>query len=168
MKDYIRRMEHELVEIPEATWACYSLEMNMMKDRTAEVWKTFMPLFAQIPGKVNLQKISIQNYGGAFDIHSFTPETLFMRGAAVEISGEQELPTPLETLKFRGGLYLKTRYKGLPQNAVTFFQKLYLEVLPQMKLQPDNRIQFELLLPNYSPENPDSEEDVFIPVRPML
>jgi AraC family transcriptional regulator len=61
-----------------------------------------------------------------------------------------------------GGLFAVFSHKG-PDSSI--FQYIYTQWLPQSGYVLDNRPHFEKLPSGYIPGHPDSEEEIYIPIR---
>jgi len=139
--------------------------MSLADNKTAALWGRFMPRRKEIRQAANSVLYSLQLYPpGYFTI--FRPETEFEKWAAVEVTDSTFIPPGMELLEVQGGLYAVFPYKGLPSAAAPFFQQLFSNWLPASGYEPDDRPHFELLGEKYRNNDPDSEEEIWIPVRP--
>ena len=71
----------------------------------------------------------------------------------------------MDTLTIEEGLYAVFTYTGEAKNAVTFFDAIYNLWLPNSEYETENRPQFEILGSKYKQNSPDSEEEIWIPIR---
>jgi AraC family transcriptional regulator len=71
----------------------------------------------------------------------------------------------MEPLEIPEGLYAVFHYKGDQKNAADFFRKIYTEWLPNSGYVLDHRPQFEILGGKYKTNDPNSEEEIWIPVK---
>lgn len=71
----------------------------------------------------------------------------------------------METVEIQEGLYAVFKYKGDQSGIASFFNSIYTEWLPSSNYQLDNRPQFEILGDKYKNGNPNSEEEIWIPVK---
>jgi AraC family transcriptional regulator len=95
----------------------------------------------------------------------FSPLTEFDKWAAVLVSDHAPVPTGMEILTIPAGLYAVFIYKGPASAGAAFFQYIYGRWIPGSEYELDNRPHFEVLGDKYKNEHPDSEEEVWIPVR---
>lgn len=96
----------------------------------------------------------------------FAPTTTFEKWAVVEVSDTDSIPTGMESYNLPGGQYAVFHHKGPASAAPQVFQRIFGVWLPGSEFELDGREHFELLPENYSPIDPEAEEEIFIPVRP--
>lgn len=72
----------------------------------------------------------------------------------------------MECLILPGGLYAVFQYRGTSETAVETFQYIFGTWIPASDFELDARPHFELLDENYRNDHPESEEEIWIPVRP--
>ncbi|WAC02027.1 GyrI-like domain-containing protein [Lacinutrix neustonica] len=65
----------------------------------------------------------------------------------------------------QGGLYAVFRYKGLVQDFSKLLQYIFTEWMPKSQYTLDHRAHFQVLGEHYKKDSPDSQEDVYIPIR---
>jgi AraC family transcriptional regulator len=71
----------------------------------------------------------------------------------------------MESLILRGGKYAVFLHQG-PANAFqSAFQHIFGNWLPNSEFDLDSREQFEILPPGYRPDDPNAEEEGWIPVK---
>lgn len=63
------------------------------------------------------------------------------------------------------GQYAVFHYKGSHNNGFDVFSYIFGEWLPASGYELDDRPHFELLGPKYKNGDPDSEEEIWIPIR---
>jgi len=130
--------------------------------RAFELWSSFMSRRKEIRNAIGTDLFNVQINPENFD---FQPNTPFVKWAAVEVSGLEEIPNDMEALEIQEGLYAVFNYKGDQQGAATFFNSIYTEWLPNSDYELDNRPQFEILGEKYKNNDPNSEEEIWIPVK---
>lgn len=94
----------------------------------------------------------------------FKPTNEFERWAAVEVSDYDEVPFGLETFDLPEGQYAVFDYKGLNTDSA-IYQYIFKQWLPQSAYQLDQRPHFEVLGEKYKNNDPESEEEIWIPIR---
>lgn len=141
------------------------LSMSMADNRTAELWRSFMPLHTGIPNKVNTDLISMQVYDASYSFVHFNPSATFTKWAAVEINNLDTIPDGMEAFTLPNGLYAVFVYKGNPIQAAPFFQYIFGVWLPSSNYVLDNRPHFEVLGDKYKNNDDSSEEEVWIPIK---
>ncbi|MEJ1222163.1 GyrI-like domain-containing protein [Sediminicola sp. 1XM1-17] len=144
------------------------LQMSLSKDRTPMLWQNFMPYRNSIKHRTSSALISLQDYKNPFCLQDFTTTTEFDKWAAVEVSKVQDLPENMETYTISGGLYAVFTYVGTPQGFRNFLSDIYNEWFPSADYILDHRPHFEILGDKYRNNHPDSEEEVWIPVKKKI
>jgi len=139
------------------------LEMSFAPYRIAELWQTFMPRRHEIKNHLNKDLMSLVVYPPAH-FADFKPTNTFERWAAVEVSGFEQVPEGMETFVLEGGLYAVFDYKGLNTDTSIFLYILG-SWLPASEYTLDDRPHFEVLGSKYKNMDPDSEEEIWIPVK---
>jgi AraC family transcriptional regulator len=155
-------MQPTFKTIPSKKLIGMKLVMSFADNKTGQLWQRFMPRRKEIQNNLSTDLFSLQVYPPDFD---FDPNTQFEKWAAVEVSGLEDVPDQLETFLLSGGLYAVFQYKGLNTDT-RIFQYIFGEWLPTSAYQPDNRPHFEVLGEKYKNGSPDSEEEIWIPVKP--
>lgn len=155
-------MQPALKTIPAKKLIGMKLTMSFADNKTGLLWHGFMPKRREIKNNLTADLISLQIYPAGFD---FGPNTQFEKWAAVEVSDFINIPDPMETFLLPGGLYSVFQYKGSSTDT-RIFQYIFGEWLPNSAYQLDNRPHFEVLGEKYKNASPDSEEEIWIPVKP--
>lgn len=141
-----------------------SITMSFAANTTHELWHGFMSSRAEVPHVVGHELYSLQQYGVDF-FRSFNPNTVFRKWAAVEVSAVSEIPEGMEHVTLEGGMYAVFDYKGDTKNAANTFQYIFGVWLPQSPYELDDRLHFEVLGEKYKNGDPNSEEEIWIPIR---
>lgn len=141
------------------------LTMSLQENRTFELWSSFMPLRNQIKNGLGSDKFSMQVYEKDFDYNQFTPQTIFQKWAAVEVSDFENIPDNFETYILKGGLYAVFNYKGKPENASETFYYIFKTWLPNSEYEVDKREHFEILGEKYLRDDDNSEEEIWVPIK---
>jgi len=74
----------------------------------------------------------------------------------------------MESYTLTGGLYAVFIHKGAASTGPKTFKYIFGTWLPNSDFILDNRPHFEILGKKYIHEDPDSEEEVWIPVKPKI
>jgi AraC family transcriptional regulator len=138
--------------------------MSYSNNKTLELWRSFMPRRNEIRHMPGNELFSLQIYPPIF-FESFNPDTEFEKWAAIEVTDYTNIPHGMETLTLTGGLYAGFLYKGAASASTSTFQYILGPWLANSEYLLDNRPHFELLGENYKNEDPDSEEEIWIPVK---
>ena len=157
-------MTPKIVSIPAKKLIGYSIEMSLLDNQTQTIWQLFMPRLKEIKNAVSADLYSLQNYPEDY-FTNFTPETIFTKWAAVEVKNFENIPEGFEKLEIPSGKYAVFLHKGNTEMFAKTAQYIYTEWLPNSGFQLDNKPHFEVLGDNYlGHENPESEEEVWIPI----
>jgi AraC family transcriptional regulator len=93
-------------------------------------------------------------------------ETKFKTMAAYEVADFEHVPAGMETLKVGNGKYALFTYKGAAPGVKDFYGNIFSVWLPENKLEMDMRSDFEVYDERFvGPMNPESEWDIYIPVK---
>jgi AraC family transcriptional regulator len=154
-------MQPSLKTIPSKKLVGMKLVMSFADNKTGQLWQRFMPKRNEIRNNLTTDLISLQIYLPGFD---FSPNTPFEKWAAIEVSDFEHVPDGMESLLLPEGLYAVFHYKGSSMDT-RIFQYIFGEWLPKSGYQLDNRPHFEVLGAKYKNASPDSEEEIWIPVK---
>jgi AraC family transcriptional regulator len=139
--------------------------MSFSNDRTRELWQGFMPRIKTITNAIGTDLYCLQVYPSTMDFKSFDPITSFDKWAAVEIASADTLPDNMEKLVVKEGLYAVFLHKGAAVTGPVTFTYIFTEWLPSSVYLLDDRPHFEILGEKYKNDQPDSEEEIWIPVK---
>lgn len=139
------------------------LKMSLADDRTGELWRAFMPRRREIANARSDDKFSVQVYREPLRMGDLCQE--FEKWAAVEVADFTEIPAGMENFVLSGGLYAVFHYRGMPGDA-RIFVHIFTEWLPASGFVLDDRPHFEVLGEKYRNGAPDSEEEIWIPIKP--
>ena len=120
----------------------------------------------EIKNSIGTDLFSVQVYSPTTIFENFTPHTPFEKWAAVEVSDFNTIPDGMEAYTLTGGLYAVFLHKGAAGTAPETFQYIFTEWLPASEYLFDNsRAQFEIMGEKYKNNHPDSEEEVWVPIK---
>lgn len=145
-----------------------SLAMSYTNNRTGELWRSFMPRKREIQHVIGSALYSMQIYNGIFDFKNLNPTDTFTKWAAVEVSDFEQTPENMECYTLKGGLYAVFTHRGPASAFMPTFQYIFEEWLPNSEYEVDDREHFELLGEKYKNESPDSEEEIWVPIKARL
>lgn len=158
-------MEPTIETVPPKRLVGIRLRMSLEKNRTAELWQNFMPRRGEISNRTDSSYISMQVHDSV-GTNQFSPAKKFEKWVAVEVFTHGRIPDGMESYRLSGGEYAVFHHKGPASDAPQVFQHIFDVWLPGSEFELDSREHFELLPENYSPIDPDAEEDIYIPIRP--
>ena len=141
------------------------LTMSFSQNKTGALWQGFMPRQADIRGKLDEKFYSVEVYPpGFFD--DFKPTTEFEKWAGVEVNNSSEQPKDIEFLTIPAGLHAVFTHQGPASAGPKTYQYIFGVWLPNSDYLIDDRPHFALMDEKYKHEEADSEEDIYIPVKP--
>ena len=147
--------ERKLIGIP--------MNMSLADNRTVLLWATFMPRRKEILNSVISELYSLQIYPKDYFLN-FNPAKEFEKWAAIEVTDFASVPKGMMTFNLQEGLYSVFNYKGLNTDH-RIFEYIFSEWIPTSGYQLDSRPHFELLGNKYRNGDPESEEEIWIPVK---
>lgn len=139
------------------------MTMSLVDNQTGMLWRSFMTNRKQVKHASLDELFSVQVYSNSY-FSAFNPHILFEKWAAIEVSEVSDLPVDMELLSIPPGLYAVFHYKGLSSDP-TVFEYIYNNWLPNSNFELENRPHFEVLGRKYQNNHPESEEEIWIPVR---
>lgn len=156
-------MNPTIITFPTTKFIGTNLSFTYADYRAFELWSSFMPRRKEIQNTIGSELYNIQINPKDFD---FNPNTPFVKWAAVAVSSFDFIPNEMETIEIPAGLYAVFHYKGSNVGAAGFFYKIFTEWLPKSNYQLDDRPHFEILGEKYKYNDSNSEEDIYIPIKP--
>ena len=141
------------------------MRVTLSDNKIFELWRSFMPRRKEIKNIKSPDLFSIRINDKGFEIKSFTKDTEFERWAAIEVLNYDTIPEDMEAFTLPGGLYAVFLHKGAASSGPATFQYIFETWLPESVYIIDERPQFEVLGEKYKNEDPDSEEEIWIPIK---
>lgn len=138
--------------------------MSLAADTTPELWRGFMQQRHVLPASE--VRYSLQLYPPGY-FANFSSETLFEKWAAQEVVAPHcAVPAGFETLALAGGLYAVFLHRGPASHGPATFRYIFTSWLPASGYVLDGRPHFELLGEKYRNGGLDSEEEIWLPIKP--
>jgi AraC family transcriptional regulator len=141
------------------------MQMCFSANKTFELWRSFMPDRLSVKNKKSDYLYSVEVYPSGF-FSNYNPDNIFEKWAAIEVTGFDEIPANMETLTVPSGLYAVFIHKGPASKGPETYQYIFMDWLPASDYQVDNRPHFAVMGEKYKHEAEDSEEEIWIPVKP--
>src|SRR5688500_13920920 len=157
-------MEPRIEHLREKKLAGIRMTMSLAVNRTGELWRTLMPRRKEITNKIGADLYSLQIYPEKY-FEAFDPRREFEKWALVEVRDFSDLPDGLESFSLPGGLYAVFLHRGPASQGPGTFEYIFTDLLPRSQYVLDDRPHFEILGEKYKIEDPDSEEEIWIPVK---
>ncbi|SFR31481.1 AraC family transcriptional regulator [Robiginitalea myxolifaciens] len=155
----------EIRTLPQTLLVGHYLEMNVLSDRTRELWMGFGPQIKQIAHRANPNRYSLEVYPDPDYFNDFDPNKKFQKWAAVAVTRAEDLPVGIEVLDLTEGQYAVFTYRQRMAPPQEFYRRIYMEWLPQSGLKLAHRPHIAIMGPEYDPTDPDSDETLWIPVQ---
>lgn len=154
-------MKPRIEILQEKTLVGNNIKMSIANNKTGLLWGQFAPRIKEIQNRVSTDKISLQLYPSSY-FDRFDPTCEFEKWASVEVDNTNQIPSGMESLVLPGGLYAVFDHKG---SDISIFEYIYSEWMPNSIYELDDRPHFEVLGKKYKNNDPNSEEEIWIPVR---
>tara|TARA_Y100000385_G_scaffold273248_1_gene314934 strand:- start:154 stop:633 length:480 start_codon:yes stop_codon:yes gene_type:complete len=159
-------METEIIQFEKITLVGIKISTSLSEDKTFNLWNSFMKRVSEIKGRKDENYYSVQRYPNDADMSSFTPITVFEKWAAVAVKDIANIPAGMESVQIDAGTYAKFRHKGVATDFFRTSQYIYGTWLPSSGYDLRTAHHFEIMSSDYKgPNDPDSEEDVYIPIK---
>jgi AraC family transcriptional regulator len=140
------------------------MRMSLAANKTGELWRSFVPRRSEITNNLTRDLISMQIYSPGY-FAEFKPTNEFQKWATVEVTDFDKVPSEMETFILPAGLYAVFDYTG-SSNDPSIFQYIFGTWLPRSAYDLDDRPHFEILGEKYKNDDPTSEEEIWIPIKP--
>ena len=141
------------------------MTMSLTKNKTRELWNKFMMNRKEITNAIGPELYSIQLLDPDYYEH-FNPDNEFEKWATIEVADFNSIPQGMETITLTGGLYAVFVHQGAASTGSRTFQYIFETWLPHSDYVLDNRPHFEILGEKYKNDHPDSEEEIWLPIKP--
>jgi AraC family transcriptional regulator len=158
-------MQPRIETLPEKKFIGKKIMTSFSNNKTFELWKSFMPCLREIQNNVGSELYSIEVYEPSF-FETFNPEAKFEKWAAVEVTHFDTIPGNMETITSPEGLYAVFIHKGSAIEGRKTYQYIFSNWLPQSEFKLDTRPHFAVMGSKYRNDDPESEEELWIPIVP--
>ncbi len=156
----------EIIEMEPKKLVGISLHTSLADDKTALLWKRFMKYKKNITNAKSDDLFSVQVYDEGFMSGQFNSQSVYEKWAALEVEDYSDLQENMKGLKLPGGLYAVFTHEGTSKEFAETAKFIFDEWIPASEYSLDNRPHFEVLGEEYKgPENPDSKEKIWIPIK---
>jgi AraC family transcriptional regulator len=152
--------------LPKSTFVGLSActDMVTMPAVTMGLWRSFMPIRHQITNVEGIELYSFEEFPADY-FNSYNPEANFTKWAAVKVSDIENLPPTLSILEVPEGLYAVFLHKGPQDEGAKTYQYIFGEWMRQSDYAVDDRPHFAVMDEKYKPNEVDSEEEIWVPVK---
>jgi AraC family transcriptional regulator len=159
-----KELEPGIKILPEKKFVGKRKKMSLADNKTRELWQGFMPRRKEIKNNMGSELYSIERYEPLY-FRNFNPHKEFEKWAAVEVTDFNSVPDDLGTLIIPSGLYAVFLYRGAASKGSDMYQYIFGTWLPDSGFKLDNRPHFAVMGEKYKNEDPDSEEEIWIPIK---
>ncbi|MDI1353819.1 MAG: GyrI-like domain-containing protein [bacterium] len=157
-------MAPRIMTSPLRTLVGKRLTTALVQNSTFELWNGFMRQQKEISNRINGAFLSVEIYDPASEFEKFTKHTKFEKWAAVEVSNHLSIPVGMEPLVIKEGLYAVFIHRGPARDGARLFDFIFKEWIPASEYTVDQRPHFEIMTEKYRHEDPDSEEELWVPI----
>jgi AraC family transcriptional regulator len=123
-----------------------------------------MPQLKEVQNRVDENLYNLKIFE-ELDQMRFTPDTTFLKFAAVEVKEYDKEPLGFDRYVLLGGLYAVFLHQGPASLFNQTLQFIYEEWFPDSPYELDDREHFERFTKDYHPNDPESVEEVWIPLK---
>jgi AraC family transcriptional regulator len=160
-------METRLEILNEKKLVGNRLNMSFSANKTYELWRGFMTGRNRIRNNIGTELYSIEVYEPMY-FENFNPGKEFEKWAAIEVTDFNSVPDGFETIALPGGLYAVFIHRGPASEGPRTYGYIFNEWLPKSAYILDDRPHFALMGEKYKNDSQDSEEEIWIPVKPKF
>lgn len=154
-----------LENLPQTKLVGLKIRTCLAKNQTFELWNNFMPKLKEIKNRVNSNLISMQKFDDDQKMADFKLTSEFDKWAAVEVSNFNNYPNGIQEYLLQSGIYAVFLHKGTVADFANTQKFIYGQWLPDSEYELDNREHLQVMGNKYINNNPDSEEEVWVPIR---
>lgn len=157
-------MNFEIKHIEKLVLSGVKSEMNFANHQPQKLWQQLMPVVSR-NFAVRPVLYSVEVYPNANFFTEFHPQAPFEKWAAIEESAHFSPIESWERLEIPTGKYAVFIFRGTQAGVPDFYQKILRQWLPEAGLVLDHRPHFARMDARYINGNPESEEEIWIPIR---
>jgi AraC family transcriptional regulator len=158
-------MEPRIETFPATKLVGKRKKISFADNKTSALWQSFMPSARRaMANAAGAEFYSVEIYEPHF-LDSFDAQKEFEKWAAVEAGNFESVPENFETLTIPEGLYAVFLHRGTAADGVKTYRYIFETWLPASGFALDERPHFALMGKKYKTDDPDSEEEIWIPVK---
>lgn len=156
-------MQPAIKTIPAKKLIGKRITMSLADNKTFALFSGFMPKRNEIKNTVSPDIYCLKTYPADY-FKNFSPTNTFEKWALMEVSDHTNVPEGMESFDLPEGLYAVFNYKGLNTDP-GIFQYIFSEWIQNSEYILDNRPHFDIMGAKYKNNDPESEEDLYIPIK---
>ena len=138
--------------------------MSFAAHEPKALWQTFMPRRKEITNAVGTHLYSLEVYDSPDFFTPFNATAFFTKWAAVEVTDYSAVPQGMNKLIVPAGLYAIFTHYGPNIEAAKTYNAIFETWLPASAYKLDHRPHVAVMGDRYKPNDPASEEEIWIPV----
>lgn len=158
-------MEYKIIEYPARRLVGFCMQMSYENIRTAELFQKLGPRVKDAVGRKGEDKFTVEIYPSTSFFSEFNPSNQFEKWAAIELDNDAHLPDGFSELIVPAGRYAVFVYKGDHLGAAAAYQYIYRDWMKETGNTLDDRPHLSVIGSKYIFNHPESEEEIWIPVR---
>lgn len=143
-----------------------SITTTYSPEKISGLFQQFMPRRGEISNASSDWIYSMHTYPQGREPEIFSFNQVFEKWVGIEVSDFDVIPDGMKSYEMSGGLYAIFIHHGPVTGFSSTLEFIYKEWMPESGYELDSREHFEILTEKYlGPMNPESVEDVYIPIR---
>ena len=143
----------------------FRTRMSIEENTTKDLWGRFMQVAQAIGNKRGTEWYSVEIYPDSY-FSTYDPGKSFEKWAAVAVEKDTSpRVSGLEELHIVSGLYAVFSYEGPASQVYRLYQYIFADWIPGSGFALDPRPHFAVMGTGYKGEDPNSQEELWIPVR---
>lgn len=139
--------------------------MSFADNYTYELWSTFMPRKKEITNSIGTELYSMEVFDNPFFFEFFNPTNEFEKWAAVEVRDYNNVPKGMKPLTVPAGLYAIFIHRGPASEGPTTYNYIFRTWIPNSNYVVDDRPHFAVMGNKYKNDDPNSEEEIWVPIK---
>ena len=158
------KTEPKIISVTQKILVGNKVNMSLSDNKTFELWNRFMSHLSSIKNTVNKNLYSVEVYPDGY-FNTFDPVKEFEKYAAVEVKDIGSIPINMESIIVPAGKYAAFLSIGTHQESLGLLKYIFTVWLPASEYLLDGRPHFEVMGDKYKKDDPDSEEEIYIPIK---
>lgn len=159
-------MKPDIIKISERKLVGMRVKTSLSDNKIPQLWNDFMGRMDEIKNDKNTGCYELHPYDSNFKTENFSEKMEFEKWAIVEVVNFENVPNGMETHTLKAGQYAVFIHKGSMSRIQMSFDYVYGTWLPNSEFEFDTRDDFERYGDKYlGPENPESETEIWIPIK---
>jgi len=140
-----------------------SMEMSIIKNKTFDLFSTFMPRKKEVSNSIGTDVLDLIIYPKDYFL-KFNPTTHFTKWALVEVSDLENTPTEMEYFILPKGKYAVFS-SPVSDNNQEIFTNIYTKWLPNSIYNLDDRPHFDILNEQIQRKDSTATQEIWIPIK---